>query len=148
LALALVLVALVPFLLVYLPKARETGMHGYAAARLFALSPFDLLDVGSDNYRYGGLVPWLSRHVGFPSVFSENQMGMPPLLLALFVAATVWTWRHRHEPEVQPVLAAALAALLVALLVLKIHQGSAWRVVFYLVPGARGVRVISRWMIF
>ena len=50
-AMQLVLLALccVPFLMIYLPKAAETGMHPFYEIALFSLRPTDVINVGPYN---------------------------------------------------------------------------------------------------
>ncbi|MEV4782245.1 hypothetical protein [Burkholderia sp. LMU1-1-1.1] len=148
LVLALQVATLLPFLSVYLPKAAETGMHPYQSVLTNALGPFDILNIGTLNYVWGDAVYWLHARIDFPLNFSENQMGMPPLLVLAFLAGSVWLCCRRVDGVLRLVLAGALAALAIWLLLLKINGVSAYGMVYHLVPGAKGVRVISRWMVF
>jgi hypothetical protein len=148
LVLAVQLVALLPFLLTYLPKAAETGMHPYSSMLAYAPRPFDILNIGADNYLYGEAVRWLHQRIDFPLGFSESQMGLPPLLLLVFLAGVAWAAFRGADARGRLVLAAGLAALLVSGMALRIDDFSAWQYVYQYVPGAKGVRVISRWMVF
>lgn len=146
--LVLLVMALLPFLLVYLPKASETGMHSYTEAKSNLLAPFDILNIGEMNYLYGALVRPLHESIGFPIQFSENQMGLPPVLLLIFLLGTILAWRKRANRQAQLVLIMALGALALWALALVIDGQSAWVWIFSYFPGAKAVRVIARIMIF
>jgi hypothetical protein len=91
-ALALVL-SLLPFLFVYLPKARETGMHPVSAIMMFSPSVLDLTHIGPGTY----LFRWLDRAItavfrpGFPDR-GEHVIGFPPALLILAFAGAGIAW--------------------------------------------------------
>ena len=82
---ALALVANAPFLMLYLPKAAETGMHSWETALQHAPTPLDVLHVGEANLLFGWLVTLLNGvfRPGFPS-WSERMTGLTPVLLLVF----------------------------------------------------------------
>jgi hypothetical protein len=132
-----------PFLLVYMPKAAETGMHAWAMVRQYTLSPLDMLNVGERNLAWGWLVRLLN--IAFrPEMpfWSEQMTGFPVALLALFAAAL---WR---PPGGAVVRALALATALTWLLTLRFGPVSAWWLVYEAFPGARAARVVARYQIF
>lgn len=143
--LLLLALCLLPFLHVYLPKARATGMHSFHDARGYALAPFDILNIGIGNYLYGGWLPALHHAVGFPVDYSERQMGVTPGLLLSFLAASCCLWRSGRAPIA---VAAAAATVAIWALALTVHGITAWVAVFHLVPGAKAIRVIARSLIF
>ncbi len=129
-------VAVVPFLALYLPKARDTGMHEFAAVRPFLLTLRDTVRVGPGNLLFG----W-SDALLFPGRAgwsAERIVGWPPAFLACFAAAA-WSWRR------WPVAgAAALAVCAVYLLTLSVGGRSGWWAVYHWVPGAKAIRVVCR----
>ncbi|GGC64651.1 hypothetical protein [Undibacterium terreum] len=153
-ALLVLALALLPFLVVYLPKAAETGMHSYASAMSYLLTPFDILNIGDQNYLYGSLMPALHQSIGFPNQFSENQMGMPPFLLLVFLCGGALAWRRHNSQQAQQtqqaqlILPMALAALALWALALVCAEQSAWYWIYHYFPGAKAVRVVARCMIF
>jgi hypothetical protein len=138
LALAL---SLLPFLLVYLPKARETGMHHFANALSYALAPYDILNFGPGNYLYGGALPALHAAIGFPIDFSENQAGTTPGLVLAFIAGGIFLWRTERTG-----LATAIGLATVAFwaLALVVDGHTLWVFVFQAMPGAKAIRVVAR----
>ena len=129
------LAATLPFLALYLPKARESGMHPFAALRPFLPTPGETIRVGPGNLLFG----W-SDHLLFHdgAVSAERIVGWPPVMLACFLAAA-WSWRRL--PAAGP---AILAVGIVYALSLNVGGISGWSAVYHLVPGARAIRVVSR----
>jgi hypothetical protein len=134
------LVALVPFFAIYLPKMRETGGQALNEVFYYLSFPIDVINVGSANYLWG----WLVRAVPTYMLGGEHVTGFPLLLFALGVVAL---WRSiRTGPP--PLRAFALAILLCWLLTLRVGAFSGWALVYHLVPGARGLRVVARFQLF
>jgi hypothetical protein len=132
-----------PFLLVYLPKAAETGMHAWTMVRQYTPSPLDILHVGERNLVWGWLVGLLNLAFRPDMPFwSEQMTGFPVALLALFAAAL---WR---PPGGALVRALALATALTWLLTLRFGSVSGWWLVYEAFPGARAARVVARYQIF
>jgi hypothetical protein len=149
---ALAVTAEIPFLLLYLPKAAETGMHPWADVLRHVPSPLDIIHVGEANYLWGWLVRAMNGafRPGFP-FWSEVMTGMPPLLLLVFVAALLWLWRGGGEAppgRVAMLRALAIAVLATWALSLQIGGVTGWSLVYGLVPGAKAARVVARYQIF
>ena len=141
--LALAGVLNLPFLLVYLPKAAETGMHGWAMVRQNTLSPLDIVNVGERNLLWGGLVRLLKALFRPEMPFwSEQMTGFPLALLTLFGAAL---WRPAGGVWLR---ALALASALTWLLTLQVGGYSPWWLVYQVVPGAKAARVVARYQLF
>lgn len=157
------LLLIVPFLRVYLPTMRETGGESYDEMLGYLVTPgIDMINVGAENYLWG----WIFRpllllaHLMLPNdqalpgrVFGgEHESGFPPILCALVVVA-LWTivWRGRSmtgERSAIPLRAFATAMTIAWLLTLQFWIASPWGLVFELVPGAKGMRVVSRYQLW
>ena len=137
----------VPFLLVYLPKAHETRMHRFADVVAFLPSVFDLINVGPANLVGGLTNAWLPAFVRIRLEAGEHQVGFPPLILLLAVAA-ILSLATGRGPRLDRWR--ALAAALVLSTALAVHLGnhSLWKLVFLDLPGAKGVRVVCRLILF
>ena len=149
---AIAAVCALPFLLLYLPKAAETGMHPWADVLQHAPAPLDLWNVGRANVVWGWLVGWATDtfRPGFPD-WSERMTGMPPFLLALYAASLVWLCGGLAT--VPPARRATLRALGIAslgtwLLTVQVGGLTAWSLVYAYVPGAKAARVVARYQIF
>ena len=149
---AAAVLAELPFLGLYLPKAAETGMHPWADVLIHVPSLLDVFHVGEANYLWG----WLVRRAndafrpGFP-FWSERMTGMPPFLLLTFAAALAWLWRGGGAvppPRVALLRALALAVLGTWALTLQVDGVTPWSVVYRVVPGAKAARVVARYQIF
>jgi hypothetical protein len=134
-------VALVPFLLVYLPKFAESGGHEFAREvphHLPIVSTY--LNAGEGNLVWGHILPMQGFRGG------EHRFGTPIGLWLLVLAGAVWAVVRRREAR----LALAVALTLAVLIVLMTRVGTAsslWRYVYDVVPGASGVRVITRFLL-
>ncbi len=149
---ALAVVAELPFLTLYLPKAAETGMHPWADVLRHVPSPLDIVHVGEANYLWGWLVQAVNGafRPDFP-FWSELMTGMPPLLLLVFAAASLWLWRGGGEAppgRVAMLRALAIAVLVTWALTLQVGGVTGWSLVYRLVPGAKAARVVARYQIF
>lgn len=133
--------SLAPFLVVYLPKAGETGMHRFALALGYALAPFDIINFGPGNYLYGGWLPALHAAIGFPVDFGENQAGTTPGLVVAFIAGLIYLWRTDRRGLASAI---GLAALTLWVLALVLRGQTLWILVFHAVPGAKAIRVVAR----
>ena len=140
-AIALVFaVTVVPFLILYLPKASESGMHSFAALRPYFPSPADTLRVGPGNLLFG----WSDRFFApaDATTSAERIVGWPPIHLACFLAAA-WSWRRSQA--MRPVL---LAIGAVYALTLNVGGVSGWWLVYQVVPGGKAIRVVARaWIV-
>ncbi|MET3437117.1 hypothetical protein [Sphingomonas sp. 1185] len=156
-------VLILPFLAVYLPKLRETGGEGYYEMLGYLVTPgIDMINVGPGNYLWG----WLFRplfallHALFPDdpllpgrvLGGEHEAGFPPLLCALLLVAA-WRIVVRRRIGIAgetPVAwrAFALAMIVAWALTLQFWVASPWNLVFWLVPGAKGLRTVSRYQLW
>lgn len=150
----LVLAALLnlPFLLLYLPKAAETGMHPWAMAAQHSPELVDLVHVGKQNLLFGRLFDLVNQTLrpGFPD-WSERMTGLPPILLLLFGASLAWLWRGADQADparIALLRALGLGTLVTWALTLQVGGVSAWWLVYSFVPGAKAARVVARYQLF
>jgi hypothetical protein len=146
------LVALAPFLAVYLPTLRKVGGRHFEEVLAYVPTPWHAVDVGPGNLVWGALV----RIPGSAAtVFSDSELrrGWPPLLLGvLAITVLVGSWRRVHRGRrAQPpresstlVLTLGLTVILAWALVARYGDVTPWRVVWALVPGASAIRVPVR----
>lgn len=150
---ALALAANAPFLLLYLPKAAETGMHPWGMALGHAPTPLDAVNVGEANLLFGWLVRALNEAFRPGSPFwSERMTGITPALLLVFAASTAWLWRDASAAALDPsrrawLRALALASLATWALTLRFGDATGWWLVWNAVPGAKAVRAVARYQL-
>jgi hypothetical protein len=151
----LVLVAAVsPFAMIYLPKAHETGMHSYREAQIYTLSLPDLLYVGEGNLLYGRVVAFVNHLIRSTPLPASNERltGFPPGLLLLFAAGAGLSLAAPRAflpaARATALRALAVASLVTWVLAFNLDGHSAWWFIYELFPGAQGPRVVARYQIF
>ena len=131
------IVLLIPFLTVYLPKAGESGMHSFAAVGGSAFWPFDYVNQGRTNLLWSRFFDGIRWIVPGLKSNPDDIFGIAPILfLSTFYGAY---WFGRREKDA--VLGASVIAVLICWLLM--FRGI-WILVYLLVPGARGIRVVGR----
>ena len=135
----------VPFLMIYLPKAAETGMHPFYEIALFSLRPTDIINVGPYNLLWSH---FYQRALALAAPKWEgalyHQTGATPILFGLFLMGG-WTLRHERKSEWRKALLFAMWCSNLLLLAVTIRWSGVWpwAWVYRFIPGAEGVRVIS-----
>lgn len=145
--LLLLFVCCIPCLMMYLPKAAETGMHRLSAISPYALRPTDVVNVGPWNVLWSHFYDRTFALL-FPNWQGgfENQTGATPVLFALFLTAG-WSLRRAWKGSWSQAALLALWCANLLLLALTIHWPHwfwAWGHIYWFIPGAAAVRVISR----
>jgi hypothetical protein len=153
-ALLLFSLAIIPFLITYLPILKQTGGRDFREVLIYSATPIDLLNVGRENWMWGRSLDevriWLS---GTPMAPSEAQRGWPPLTVALLAGGVFLGFRRqgcRSSPcssrDAQRFMTAVLSASFVTCwaLSLKFGDRSLWWLIFKFVPGSSAIRVAPR----
>lgn len=136
-------VSITPFLLVYGPKLHETHGHHIAAALAYKLTLDDFINIGPGSVVWGWLYRLaLSIHPTMGR--GETNVGFTPDLLLLLVVFAVLVLVNRTLRLSPALKAIAGAGLIMMILPQSIAGMSPWWLVFKIVPGASGVRVVAR----
>lgn len=136
------ILALIPFLMVYLPAALQTGMHGYGEALGFTPSIWNLINIGDQNLLWGKLLSYFH----FPG--EEFVVGYPLVFLAVLIAAIVSSMKDDRREVIilyRPIAYAIIISILVSIVIFKV---SLWHIIWKLFPGAKGLRVVCRYWIY
>ena len=149
---ALSVVVNIPFLHLYLPKAKETGMHSLDTAINYSPSLFDLVNVGEGNLLYGRLSAAGQKtfHPEEPAG-ARFDTGFPFLLLFMSGAGLISAVRNRRRGgDAQDLAIAALAGGIGVTWLLVVNFGgiSLYAPVYTLFPGAKAIRILSRYQLF
>lgn len=152
------LLASIPFLITYGPPYLQRG--GFVPDDLFISTiphPLDLINVGSLNAVWGHLLGKLIPNMSARPSAYELNMGFPLVFAALLLIGTIVSailWKRESAPSVLGISYTGLAALfgsavLVCLiLIVNWRDGySLWWFVRSLVPGAKAIRVVSRFQL-
>lgn len=138
------IVCAIPFLLVYLPKAHETGMYRFAS---IARNMPDLADLVNPHLSFG-LVRGLRRALtNDPALPGEvDRYGFSVLLLVPAVLGMAMVFRRDGSSDAAGRIrrATALATVVVLLIV---TEPRVWVHVYADVPGARALREVGRFLL-
>lgn len=149
--LIIAIIAQIPLLSVYLPKAQETGMRSYETAFAYTVPLQGILQIGNDNILFGDMynkaVKMLTPKYT-PSGEYYNT-GVAPIIFLFFLAGAFTAIQRRKEANSNFLWPAiALASLISWVLILNIGGHSLWFFVYTLVPGAKALNVIAAYQIF
>jgi hypothetical protein len=138
------MLSLVPFLLVYGPKLRETKGHQYAAALAYTVRLHDMANIGCCSFVWGPAFHSIDSMV--PGWFrgGEFAVGFTPDILACMAATALlvlWTRKIRLRRTEAALIGGGLLLLLAPI---SLAGHSPWWLIYKFVPGATGVRVVAR----
>jgi hypothetical protein len=146
-AVATFALAIIPFLIVYIPVLRVNGGHSFEEMFKTLPQPIDLINLGCGNYAWG----WLPQSLlldtrEYPW---ELHYGIAPVTLLFFLAssfffARMWLRGKPLETSEKAALVAATAIVICWVLLIKVGSFSGWYFVARLVPGADAIRSVFR----
>lgn len=142
--------SLIPFLIVYLPKAKETGGQNLDSVTYYAPKIGNLLDPGSTNFLFGKIADTLfTRHFSSVQRVGELNVGFPPFILIIFIVSLCSFLFIKNKDISKKLVASLIMALFISFAVM-IKQGDffLWEYIWKFVPGAKGMRVTSRYALF
>ncbi len=145
-------IALLPFVLTYLPVLRDIGGRSWDEVKLSLPSFGDFINVGSWNYAWG----WLARGVVPPDrpLAHELWLGMPVLLMASFLIVQSWLalrlvrsgrGGQTLSQRDQAVFAMGIATLIGWVMMVEVNNISLWKFVFGGLPGGSAIRAVFRY---
>ena len=138
--------AIVPFLITYLPVLGSKGGRRYIDAMAFSAHPSDMFNLGIANYVWGA-----TMRSAFPFdrlVNGELSIALTPELVVAALGAAVFVLVRRRSKAVgfvgQVCVACSVTLMVLIVLPVKFAWGSLWRIPWVVVPGAVGIRAIDR----
>lgn len=140
-----------PLLIIYLPKAAETGFRLYETALHYTVPPIGMLQVGQQNLLFGDLYNKAAKIITSNySVEGEYyNTGIAPILFVIFIFATVTLFSKNTQLRNKALLrAAGLATLVTWSLIIQINGVSLWYFVFTYFPGAQALNVVTAYQLF
>ncbi len=144
------IISLLPFLLVYLPAAKNTGMHSFEVALNYAPRLAHLINPSSDNFLFGSLSDYLFSNY-YPTLnrTGEFVIGFPPIILIVSFFATLYFWkRSRFTMESVAIRGLSIAVFFSLMVMIKFGDHSLWKIVWMIIPGGKGLRVTARYALF
>jgi hypothetical protein len=137
----LFIIFILPFLIVYLPKLSETGGQSLAIATKYAIGLSTLFNVGHENLLFGGFYTKLLSFIPINNEY-ELMVGFSYLSLILVIAAIISNIKNRRN------IVLSMAFIVAIFLMFRIGTFPLWKIVYWTIPGAKGMRVVSRFAIF
>lgn len=137
----LFIIFILPFLVVYLPKLSETGGQSLAIATKYAISLTTLLNVGHENVLFGGIYTKILSSVSINNEY-ELMVGFSYLSLILVITAIIFNIKNKRN------VVLSIAFIVAMFLMFRIGTFPLWKIVYWTIPGAKGMRVVSRFAIF
>ncbi|WP_239954494.1 YfhO family protein [Pantoea sp. Z09] len=143
-------VSIIPFLKVYLPKAKETGGQDLFSVTYYAPQIGNLLDPGKHNLLYGDLSDYIFSSY-FPDVqrVGELNIGFPWLIALLLIISFFALIFNKNKDLKFSLLKCLVSSLFLSLIVMiKYNDFFLWEYIWRYIPGAKGMRVTSRYALF
>jgi len=143
-------ISIIPFLMVYLPKAKETGGQSLDSVIYYAPSLANLIDPGKTNLLFGNISNVIFQEF-FPSVqrVGELNVGFPPIVICLLFISLFFIFRIKQEALPKTLISSLILALIASFVIMiKYNDFFLWEYVWKFIPGAKGMRVTSRYALF
>lgn len=143
------LIFVIPFLKVYLPKAKETGGQPLYAVEYYAPTLYNIIDPGRHNLIFGSLSDFLFGSMSGIIRDGELNVGFAPFLLISTLLFLFFLLRSK-EVKVQRIFLITLIISVLTSLALVVKHGDflLWKYVWEFFPGAKGMRVTARYVLF
>ncbi|MGP0084523.1 MAG: hypothetical protein ACLP0B_12965 [Steroidobacteraceae bacterium] len=148
------LAALSIFAAIYGPVLATGAARGFGDYLTFAPTPIDLVNVGSQNLVWSGLIRGLHLIRDNRLDNGEVSIALTPVVQILVASSAVlafcqgfWPTNDAGRISRAFVIAGACVCVLFYLLTIKTHNLSLFHVLYALVPGAKAIRVGYRGMV-
>ena len=146
----LLMAAVIPFLCVYIPKLHETGGHNPAAVFAYLLKVQEVVN-DNQNLLWGDRIHTFFSNSGILHRDGEYSLGFPPLFLIAFGVSGFFCIRdgfRSPNPTARFFFLVTLNAVFWLLACIDWNGWSFWHLIYQSIPGAKGLRVVSRFYIF
>jgi hypothetical protein len=135
---------LVPFFIIYLPAAREVGGWSYSLVLRYIPEFRSYLLMGDGNFVWGRATERILQAAGGDPDWGQ-RVGLGLIPTVAWLGLSIFAIKRRgHYPFFA---LAVLSVNLLAILALQYHGHSLWHVIHKIVPGAQGIRAVSRFAI-
>jgi hypothetical protein len=148
------LAALSIFAAIYGPVLATGAARGFSDYLIYAPTPVDLVNIGSQNFVWSGLIRSLHLIRDDRLGYGEVSIALTPVVHILLLSSAVIAFRPGFWPANDAgrisralVIAGTVVCVLFYLLTVKTHNHSLFRVLYDVVPGAKAIRVGYRGMV-
>lgn len=136
--------SLSPFLITYIPLLHATGGRSFGDAQGQTLGLAQLISPGPANFLWGATIQHGSAFFDLAAP-RESGRGWPPFTACLFLFCSIAICRRpTPTPAHRLAAAACLTVLFLSVAATTCAGLHPWRLIYYLVPGASGIRVPQR----
>lgn len=141
----------VPFIKIYLPVLKSSSGYSYAACVYFLPEFADIINVSDTNFMLGKVIKKMGLSGG------ETAEGFSIILLGLFLLSfIIRNKKELHRSSEGTMYAKAvpdticISILLSIALILKLSSSgvSLWAIVYYVLPVAKSMRAVARFMLW
>ncbi|HEN3657816.1 TPA: hypothetical protein U5E24_001560, partial [Yersinia enterocolitica] len=142
--------SLIPFLSIYLNKLKETGGQSLYEAMYYTPKLFNLFNMGVDNLVYGKLAEIITPK-GYDNKYYSGEfiIGFSPLMILALVLVSFYLWRNKNKDISFTAYKSLIISIVISCVIMvNIDGKSLWEIVWNYIPGAKGIRVSSRFAIF
>ncbi|MBR3308204.1 MAG: hypothetical protein IKI75_13255 [Lachnospiraceae bacterium] len=139
----------IPFFCIYIPVMKEGSMYSYSG--YYLPDPVDLINVTENNLMFGWLMKFIK--IGARGRDHEVAEGFSPVALVMFIVIMVSMFsKKRMKKSMEDIVpkATAISVLVCILLLIRWDgaDGSLWAVVYEVLPPARAVHAVARFMLW
>lgn len=142
------IVSLIPFFITYLPVVLSGRSFPFSATLYYSPGGKDLINVGGSNYLWSPLLEFF--HFNFGNTI-EITSGFTLIFLLIFLILIVAYFKFRLKKtsnKEKIIFSIALTSLIIILLIVKFNDRfSLWYFVYHMVPGAKAIRALGRYLI-
>lgn len=146
---------MMPFLIIYLPTLQSSGGWDWKPVQSMLPTWRDFFNVSPFNIVYGAFMQGnFFKLEGYYA--GELRTGFPLITFFLFVISSLWLYfkygKNKYSKKNSYIellfFAGAIAVFCCFLIMLKVHGYSIWYLIYKYVPGASGLRAVSRFNMF
>lgn len=143
------LVSLSPFVYAFYPKSLESGTRKYENISFATLTPENLFQLGDSNLFYS---PIYTRILQFLSpnyirdTWEYYNMGIS-IFIFIMALGSLFYFKKSAETNNKLIFALFISTVISFILILRIRDLSIWELVFYSIPGAKALGVVSTFML-
>jgi len=140
------------FAVIYLPVLTLGAARTFSEYLIYAPTPIDLFNIGSDNLIWSGLIRSLHL-IREDRLFSEASIALTPTVQVLLLASAAIALHPRFWPTTLGtvsrglVIAGAVVYALLYLVTIKTHNISLFHLLYAIMPGANAIRAGYRGMV-
>ncbi len=142
---------MIPFLRVYLPVMMQTSGYDWLETAAFLPEAADLINVGTNNLAEGWLMELLDLDAR--GYVGEIKQGYPLVFWFLFLILFLWLTDSEKKENARRrfwIQCLGISCIIGVSLTLRLSANglSLWRFVYEIIPGAKSIRTVCRFLMY